>query len=260
VSATGLGKGFGQANPGGTGIAVTDGLILWYRMENNNNNTSNLVDATSNLGVGANQTSFSGINQGSTFQSSGGTNDIVRNLNPSGAYSYDGVDDFTEITTTNGFEGTKSYTVSFFLSLESKPSSNSVVRIFGNGFNGNTHPFHIEYEAGFRTNSENIAVRRFDGSNTGFLPGGSLPLSTFKLITVTHDSNDTFEIFVDDVSQNRGGVAANPVSNNAREIIAATDNNGTISDHTNCVVDDPRVYDRVLTDSEIVRRHNNTKR
>jgi hypothetical protein len=246
------GDGFGVDN------AVTQGLVLWYRMENTNSNTATVVDATNNLSVGGNQAALDGINNGGAFRPGAGSRDIVSGAVPSGAYSPDGADDFIELPGTGAFQGAQPYSVSFFLSLDSKPASGESFRIFGNGFNGNTHPFHIEYDNGFRTNSENILIRRFDGVTSGFITGGPLPLSTLKLITVTHDSNDNFEIFVDAVSQNQGGLAPQPVTNNARELIGAIDNDRRAVGFTDCTVDDLRVYNRVVTDSEINERFSNT--
>jgi hypothetical protein len=73
--------------------AVTSGLVAWYRFEDS---TDTAIDATNALGVGANQTAFDGTVNGASFVPNGGVTDVVSGPN-SGAYSFDGVDDFVDI-------------------------------------------------------------------------------------------------------------------------------------------------------------------
>jgi hypothetical protein len=238
-------------------IAVVDGLVAWYRFADNSNTA---IDYTAELDDDrfADTTAFDATVNGASFQLSGGANDVVSEQNPSGAYDFDGVDDFIDIGTTGEFQGTSPYTVSFFLSLDSKPQTGEIYRIFGNGFDGTNHPFHIEYDNRFRTKSENIIVRRFDASDAAFLSGGSLPLSTLTHIAVTHDSNDTFEIFVNGVSRTRFQLSIQPVTNNARELIGTLEDNGTLNRFTDGVFDDLRIYNRDLSASEINQIYTNT--
>jgi hypothetical protein len=65
-------------------------------MENTNDNTGTVVDATSSLGVGVDQTSYAGSNSGASFEQ-GGVTDVVSGDRPSGGYRHDGVDDFTDL-------------------------------------------------------------------------------------------------------------------------------------------------------------------
>jgi hypothetical protein len=218
-------------------IAVVDGLIAWYRFEDSSNTA---IDYTDDLSVGANQTAFDGTVNGASFQSSGGVRDVVSGQSPSGAYDFDGVDDSiqTSVTPPSQFtimawvELDQNQTDAFtsVLSTRNEDGTEGEVEINANPGPG-SFAFTVDRTGvgGFRLTRDTYVHLSgvFDGTQARFFADGErISVET----GLSADSSKSFDI------------GRRPAGDN----------------ELNGIIDDVRVYNRVLSASEINQIYINT--
>jgi hypothetical protein len=222
-------------------IPVTDGLAAWYRFEDSSNTA---VDATARLGVGADQTAFDGIVNGATHLSNGGVQDSKTGKNPSGAYRFDGVDDFIDIGDVFGFSSSKDFTICFWVKKE--PVSGNP-RIVGRDTDNSNYGFLID---NFFKNDEGV-VFRANGNQFSLGPDSTVTNQYFHV--ALSNSNGTQQGYIN---------GSNTVSGN----LTWSGNTGfpfrfgTAADETKFfdgTLDDPRMYTQRLGASKIQRIYDN---
>jgi hypothetical protein len=237
-------------------LALTEGLVAWYRMENTNNDTTTVVDATNNLGVGSDQTAFTGTNNGASFQSSGCVRDAVSGANPSGAYSFDGVDD--EIVASNDSlqQGQTNLTVCSWLRIDNYSND------FHRALSSHTSQAGLLFGVGDGGISEFEFALRDAGGNTGFTAFSLGTVSTTLTVgQLTHFAGtydgSTFRLY-----QNGTEIASGSSSTSYEKLSSSTFNIGSspgFGEHLNGIIDDVRIYNRTLSPSEINQIYANTE-
>jgi hypothetical protein len=234
-----------QLRPVGSELAVTSGLVAWYRIENTNNNINTAVDATNNLGVGSDQTAYTVTNNGATFQSNAGARDVINSQIPSGSYSFDGVDDKLITNGTVPID-TGSITLMTWVSVDSNTNKNG--RIFSNNDSADFRKFIIEGD----TNDVGFALG--DGSSNVALSGPGLTANELTHLALTGDgTNATAYVNASPVASTSGGYPSNKF--NIKLTLGASQSRPLLKG----IVDDSRVYNRPLPASEINQVFQNTK-
>jgi hypothetical protein len=223
-------------------VPVTDGLVAWYRFAD-----GDATDYTNELGVGTNQTAFDGTVNGASFDQSGGVTDF-RNGSQSGAFDFDGVDDFIK-PNAQPLDSTSDMTVSFFVS----PDDTDISRLLHT--NNDQNGFRIFYDN--ETVDGSLSLFEDSGNRDAFTTTPSVPIGQFTQIAVTFDSSLT---------------EANLLTNGTlRDTITTTGSGSDPIDveiggaafkgsfFFNGIIDDVRIYDRALSVSEINQIYQNTK-
>jgi hypothetical protein len=211
-------------------------------MENTNNDVNTVVDATANLGVGANQTSFKGTVQGASFQSTGGVKDVVNSNNPSGAYDHDGVDDNIQSTLTASLNP-------ITISINFKTSTDkfqALISKFGDGVSAGE-----SYE--ILVTKSNFAGLRYHASNNFVDISATVRDGKFHHIAATQNGN-SYEIYLDGNLIDSGTLLFN--SNSVKWHIGSSPRGANF---INGITDDARIYNRILTANEISQINSNTK-
>jgi hypothetical protein len=222
----------------GVDAAITDGLVAWYRMTNKNNDKTTVVDETSALGVGADQTAYDATVNGSSFKPTGGVRDVVSGDNPSGAYDHDGVDDLISTSTGPAFASGE-LTMMCVVNLDGPGGSSFNVPLsHGNGSDRKS----IFWDAD--------DSRRGVATDDILVTSGDIALNTDLHIAATFD-NDTqtvgyyengTEIFTQSIGSTFDTASA--------PIFIGSDGAG-VNNFVNGITDNIQLYNRVLSDSEI---------
>jgi hypothetical protein len=222
--------------------AVVDGLVAWYRFEDS---TNTAIDATNALGVGANQTAFDGTVNGASFVQNGGVRDVVSGQNSSGAYDFDGVDDFIHSSSVPAF-GDSPRTLMGWVNSDSFEGFQNIVTL-GSG-NKENERFSLLY----RNNSTiSVIAQQNDVKRSTPTRSTGIPFhlaASYDGSVVEVYQNGSF------VGQKNpapydtvGGLTISSVApNDLREFLDG-------------VVDDVRLYNRAVSASEINQIYQNTK-
>jgi fibronectin type 3 domain-containing protein len=217
---------------------VLDGLVAWYRFEDS---AQTAIDATAALGVGADQTPHDLSVNGPSFTQNGGVTDTLSGTQ-SGAYEFDGNDDVMDgatIPTT----GSKPRTVTASI----KTTSNGTIADWGVNNTGERWTFVI-------FNGDNI---RIESSGDGYNGNITVTDGQYHHVAVTYDGSGSLsgsKLFVDGQLDVAGGVS-NPVDTANGDLRIGEDPFGRYWDGR---MDDVRIYNRELSQSEIQTIHGNT--
>jgi hypothetical protein len=229
--------------------AVTSGLVAWYRFEDSANTA---IDATNALGVGADQTAFDGSTvNGASFVENGGVRDVVSGTGAnSGAYDFDGTDDF--ISVPNPIAGAFDYSWMGWVNTSQSVTDSAfnlpnMIGTIQSG--GNSRDHLLAFDAGlprafFESNSNVTTI------NATSLINDSNP--NHVAVTVTETS---VSIYVNGVEENTKTVKNDGLSSADLEIARA---NFSANRHFDGIIDDVRIYNRSLSASEINQIYQNT--
>jgi hypothetical protein len=229
-------------------IAVVDGLVAWYRFEDS---ATTAIDATNALGVGGDQTAFDGTVNGASFVENGGARDVLSGTaTNSGAYDFDGVDDF--IPLPNSIAGAFKYSWMGWVKTSQSVTGNpfDLPNMIGTiQRSGNTQDHLLAFESG-------VPLSYFESKIT---------VTTIKATSSINDSNlnhvavtvagTSVSIFVNGVEENTKTVRNDGLSNKDLEIARA---NFNANRHFDGIIDDVRIYNRALSASEINQIYQNT--
>jgi hypothetical protein len=213
-------------------------------MENTNNDTTTVVDATNNLGVGSDQTAFTGTNNGASFKPNGGVRDVVSSQNPSGAYDFDGVDDNITLPSPINIKN-RDWSICMSVNADSPFSKNFDMLVSGStvgsifGINDNGNGELVE----FYTDSNN---------SSGF----SVSTGLNQLVVVNDNSNRDTEWY------SNGSQVATTSFNQYQNKTGSNTNFGSLDgtrQHFDGAIDDVRLYNRALSASEINQIYSNTQ-
>jgi hypothetical protein len=226
-------------------------------MENTNNDVNTVVDATNNLGVGADQTAFTGTVQGASFQSNGGIRDILLSGSNSGAYDCDGVDDEIRVGSAPALTGMSELSFAFWMKAGSSNSDfaspfmkndfsvNNGVRNYGTFFDGNGPSGKL-----------NVAFSTANKNNI-FLPTTTTSwLNTFHHVAFTYDGT-TARLFVDGQQENSTSESGDILSQSSQLRFGRQDADN--KHFYSGFIDDARFYNRSLSASEINQIYNSTE-
>jgi hypothetical protein len=226
-------------------------------MENTNNDVNTVVDATANLGVGANQTAFTGTVQGSSFLSNGGVRDTFNSKTPSGAYDHDGVDDEITIDNRLALGGRQQFTVHLQFAPDTNGFDRSRILAEGSGGQRNNNASIGIFE--FDNNQIGVEAYDPNGNGTNAIPvnSSSTIVGQFSSLTVTFDTG-SIDIFQDG-SRIDGFATGSSTLQRSSLPIGLGFNNQVNSQFFDGRTDDLRIYNRVVSGTEIQTINNNTK-
>jgi hypothetical protein len=217
-------------------IAVTDGLIAWYRFADSSNTAT---DYTAVFGVGSNTTSLDGNVNGATSTPNGGVRDVVSGDNPSGAYDFDGADDIITTPVDN-----LSTPLTFMAWIN--PNSLSGNQGIFSQFNFGSKDWFLRLEGA------NVQFKE-DQRTTSVDTGADVTTGTFDHLTLILGDSEN-ELLVNGSSVFSDAVNS-PVSFPAALSIGAL---ASGTNHLDAVIDDVRAYDRAVSVPEINQVVSNT--
>jgi hypothetical protein len=220
--------------------AVVDGLVAWYRFEDPSNTA---IDATNELGVGSDTTAFDGTVNGASYVENGGVTDILTGTN-SGAYDFDGVDD-----SISDVKAAPQPPVTILASVD-MPTPNDFSRVYSSTDTNIRNGYAISLRA-----IDDTYLSRVAGPNSETTIKTSVNFSSISQLGLTYDGSEMRQFIDGNI------VATNPTSLtpslNPAKIGAPV--NATQEEHSNGIIDDVRIYNRVLSGTEINQIYNNTK-
>jgi hypothetical protein len=229
----------------GLDAAITDGLVAWYRFEDSSNTA---IDYTNELGVGADQTAFDGTVNGASFVENGGVQDVVSGPN-SGAYEFDGVDDDIVLPSSSAFAFTTDVTLTAWV----RPDTFSLrTPIIAKARNTRGNETEMDYYLGAGGGSVFAGVS--DGSDVLNINGGSLTTGIYQHLAMTYNGQ-TLRVFLNGTQVNSGSLAVTTLQDKFDVHIGGSESNNSFYDG---VIDAPRIYNRVLSASEINQIYQNT--
>ena len=228
-------------------------LVVWYPFDSAEYGGSNADDVTAIIGGSGDDTAYDGTVNGATYQSSGGVTDINAGLN-SGGFDFDGSNDFIEFTAPSTLKGTGQRTITCWFNTDT--SSETVLHTSAQENNvgqGNVLTFSTE-SGGFRLrvfSGKGIILQNSYNNNENVFVSFSIldsDLSNSKVRVRSENassfSQDNFTGFpsIDTITTDYllGGA-----------IFGRSDFNGT--------VDDFRVYNTFLSNSQIDQIYQNTQ-
>lgn len=220
---------------------LTEDLVAWYRFEDNDARDYASNNEYPNTDWG-DSTAYNGTINGATYNSKGGVTDFESGSN-SGEFEFNG-DDVIGLNNSLVDAG-KNYTVSLWLKTN----------------NTNTDPLrNIAFSSGHTFDHDDLSI---NGTIVGYFDGnrGGVTVNAddgnYHHLCCTNDSG-THKVYKD---SSFIGSYTNSLSsdNGVQNSIGARYSDGSPTNHYNGVVDDIRIYNRVLTSSEISDIYNSTE-
>jgi hypothetical protein len=205
-----------------------------------------VVDATADLGVGANQTAFDGTTQGVTFTQIGIARDIVNGDNPSSAYEFDGVDDNigvpllptnSDATVMCWFQSDDASIEQRLIALDDQPP-NFILRLNPGGSN------EIQALSNDTNGNQTVTTTAFD-------------VTKIHHIAASFEENQQLTLYVDGNSVGSTPVAGRSTIFENNNHIGS--NRGGSANFSDAIIDDPRLYGRVVPASEVNTVYRNTE-
>jgi len=215
-------------------------LVAWYPFDSATYGGSNADDVTAlfNPGQSGDSTAYDGTVNGATYQSSGGVTDINAGAN-SGAFDFDGSDDLITISTSPFVDQSTGSTVTFWLD-----------------FDGGSNKTALRFFWDFTSSNDGFVFKQgssgtfFVGNSSRSMPSIPTGLSFFA---VRYDNG--YDIFRDATlidSESAG-------TNLSNDIIIGNDRASASGPVWDGRIDDVRVYDTPLTNTEINSIYVNTQ-
>jgi hypothetical protein len=209
---------------------VTDGLVLYLDAAN----TKSYVSGSTTW----NDISRSNINgtlvNGPTFSSTNG-----------GSIVFDGVDDYGALSSNLVLNGPFTWIINCKSNKMSAVSNRQAYLAgSGNWFE------QTDYDTLFIVNTNEVSINLE-------LPIGLLPQNTWYNIAVTRNVNNTFDFYYNGIKQTLRGGGTTPVSASYNISIVGTIVGG--GRYWNGNISGVLVYNRALSDSEILQNYNTTK-
>lgn len=160
--------------------------------------------------------------------------------NENSAYLFDGIDDWIVIPTFGIFDGTREYSTSAWINIIDQPTEVTYLSFRG------------EYRVYFGSHPVpgEISYHIYDGNNMHYAYAGLLENNTWYNITTTYKPNEGMFIYVNGILTDsyNYSVYPEPVSSPNNTIGALHESSGLWHGY----IDDVRIYNRVLTESEIL--------
>ena len=211
---------------------VTSGLVL----------ALDAADKNSYPGTGTNWNDLSGNNYIGTL-----TNGPTFNSNNRGSIVFDGVDDYVELNTTNIITGTNPFTIECWFNRNY--TANGYGELFGNYGPGYSSAPYLWF------------------ATAGLYINGSVYISNYSTVTLglhymscTRDSSGNTVVYLDGISK-ATGVLTTSVGGVPNFRIGADTNSagGAGGEQFNGSIYTVRVYNKVLTATEVLQNYNATK-
>jgi len=222
-------------------------LVAWYPFDSATYGGSNADDVTAIIGGSGDDTAYDGTVNGATYQSSGGGTDINAGAN-SGAFDFDGSDDEINFGRIPSVENVSQMTAMCWVNVD---VSDGVQNIFGAYPDNDDNIFLV-------SNSGDAFLPRVEKNNTRvqLFDTDPLPADTWQHVAFTFN-NGSMKAYQDGVETDSGsgGPSTTPGSAIGDWYCAYTGNTNAYLD---CLIDDCRLYDTELSDSQMSEIVSNT--
>jgi len=241
-----------SAAPSNLPVAYSN-LIAWYPFDSATYGGSNADDVTAILGGSGDDTAYNGTVDGANYQVTGGVTDINAGAN-SGAFEFDGSNDRIEVTHDPGLDQNV-----FTWMAWTNPDS-----VFSDFLWNKSDGTHFTWFGHFNRfgRAYDFRVRDSNGNRDEIFTSG--PTSGKHHFAVRRDNSfpgaAALDIFIDGQKQ-----STTTDANQGAGDITGNSGDGYIGYNTirntfyDGVVDDVRIYDKDLTDSQINQIYQNTK-
>jgi hypothetical protein len=219
--------------------------VAWYRFENG---TARDWTAFLDDDRFADTTPYDGTVNGASFVPNGGVRDVVSGPN-SGAYSFDGVDDFIEtVNMPSSVLGSESRTVTAWVDIDQQDTSSAKhILNFGNTSRG-------ESFGAFILNDE-LTFYGFS-SSFDFKTGFTNVFNNLFFLSITYDGSKV-RTFVDGQPTSITGFSR-ALNTPSGPLVIGTRQDKLTDTFINQTANDVRIYNRALSASEINQIYTNT--
>lgn len=227
------GDGTGLAPKGFAEVRKGDGTVLWSANTAPESGVARYEfeqDATDSWD------GYDGTNQGGSYTTTAKVGDYAIDL--------DGVDDYVEIPDFGLFDGSEDYSVALWFRADNLSS-------FGRIF----HP-RAEADVAFvvdRVGNSELAYYTYDGDEHN-VSTSSLSTETWYHTVATWDADGDVTLYLDGSSVDSGSLA-DPEAKSGTNAFGARISTQQ-GDYYDGIIDDPRIYDKVLSDIEVSNLYN----
>jgi hypothetical protein len=224
--------------------AVVDGLVAWYRFADNSNTA---IDYTAELDDDrfADTTAFDGTVNGASFVENGGVRDVLTGAN-SGAYDFDGTDDFISGPDSLAalVQSSGSFTIMCWANVDSTANEQLAM-------NFNSARFSIGYKPFGPTG---YGFRGDDGASIVRIDSGDTTTNQYRHLTATFDGSQVKFYLNSSLEGSKpfDGFVADD------EEFTISSQGGGFRSFFDGTIDDVRLYNRALSASEINQIYQNT--
>ena len=229
-------------------------LIAWYPFDSAEYGGSNADDVTAIIGGSGDDTAYDGTVEGATYQSSSGVTDINAGAN-SGAFDFDGSNDYIEIDSLSSeLDGERTFTFWAKIETSSGDAQDNTVISAHNSAGANNLRIGADEDDIF------IGGDIIDTNTLFSYTGGSVNTYVFAVITVSPTNNEV-EIFANG-NNSIGSPSFDTWTFNGTTTqvsIGQEWDGGPTSDHFDGDIDDVRLYDKILSGTEIEQIYDNTE-
>jgi len=230
-------------------------LIAWYPFDSATYGGLNADDVTAILGGSGDNTAYNATVNGATYQSSGGVTDINAGAN-SGGFDFDGSNDTIDFPNF-GLSTSNDWSINLWDRFNSDDAVN-----FGDNISilskltGDTDGIAMYYPEA--TTFRVILGRTNPNRSRHLLQTGISSTQQFRMKTVTFDSSaQESRIYVDGVLGDTDSGSVNDIDNGNTLTAGFSSRNEII--HAQGEFEDLRIYNKVLSASEITQIYNNTE-
>jgi len=217
-------------------------LIAWYPFDSATYGGSNADDVTAILGGSGDNTAFDGTVNGATYQSSGGVTDINAGAN-SGNFDFDGSNDFIELPFITAQDS--NFTAGIWANIADLSTQRNFFTI--------TPDWHVHSTD---TSPPEIEIAFFDNTTGPYLEGGTPSANTWIHVVIVRDMSNGLGLYVDGNLVDSNNFTGDPRGASEDWEIGRRSDFGI--NHFG-QLDDFRVYNRVLSSSEISQWYTNTQ-
>jgi len=233
------------AGPDNLPVAYSN-LIAWYPFDAAEYGGANADDVTAIIGGSGDDTAYDGTVNGATYQSNGGVTDINAGAN-SGAFDFDGSNDYIEIPPTTGFD-LNTLTMSFWSNFE---NTSSVRYIFRGNLGQDS--FQSSFEFTYRT-SDGMKMIIGNGSGLAAASTTNISTNTDEHVAGTYDGS-TIKVYINGTLEASTSTSITPEQDGDRLLIGTGENARYVDGR----MDDVRIYNTALSGTQINQIYQNTK-
>ncbi len=161
----------------------------------------------------------------------------------SGAYSFDGTDDYIDLGTTDySFAGTQSFTLAAWV----QPNAGGGQGMIVSKYNANIQGSYF-----LRLNTNRTVTFHREVSSFTIDSTSAIPEDSYSHLVATYDGA-TMRVYINGNLENSMASGSHLASDNTPILIGASLTNGNISDFFDGDIDDVRIYDRALSTVEVL--------
>jgi hypothetical protein len=238
--------------------ALTQDLVAWYRFEN-----GDARDYTATLEeTFANSTAYDGTVNGATYQPNGGVTDFKNRAN-SGAFDFSG-SNTNEVNLPGSAVQTGNATRTTMCWVKVFSDTGDRQMIVGSGNGNDSEAWEMEVYRVYNGSGERqgaLGIHTWSGYN--ITNENLISLNDWLHFAATHDGNPSnIQIYLNGQpveTENNNDSSSSLDTSSSFHRMGYSEAHGVGKHHFDGIIDDFRIYNRNLTDSEINDIYNNTK-